>query len=72
MAVTEHYTILHDFPLLLDDDALAAGRYKLRFHPRDADALLRWLPRYGSADQIRWFEARPHLPAARGQRLGRG
>lgn len=58
MAVTEHYTILHDFPLLLDDDALAAGRYKLRFHP-EMPSRFAVLPRYGSADQIRWFEARP-------------
>ncbi len=58
MAVTEHYTILHDFPLLLDDDALAAGRYKLRFHP-EMPSRFAVLPRYGSAEQIRWFEARP-------------
>ena len=58
MAVTEHYTILHDFPLLLDDDALAAGRYKLRFHP-EMPTRFAVLPRYGSAEQIRWFEARP-------------
>jgi carotenoid cleavage dioxygenase-like enzyme len=58
MAVTEHYTILHDFPLLLDDDALAAGRYKLRFHP-EMPTRFAVVPRYGSADQIRWFEARP-------------
>ena len=58
MAVTQHYTILHDFPLLLDDDALAAGRYKLRFHP---EMVTRFavIPRHGHADQIRWFEAKP-------------
>ena len=32
MAVTEHYTILHDFPLLQDEQARALGRYKVRFH----------------------------------------
>ncbi|KNZ31832.1 MAG: apocarotenoid-15,15'-oxygenase [Methylibium sp. NZG] len=58
MAVTEHYTILHDFPLLLDDDALAAGRYKLRFHA-EMPTRFAVVPRYGSAEQIRWFEARP-------------
>jgi carotenoid cleavage dioxygenase-like enzyme len=58
MAVTEHYTILHDFPMLLDDDALAAGRYKLRFHP-EMPTRFAVVPRYGRVDQIRWFEARP-------------
>ncbi|RYY65702.1 MAG: carotenoid oxygenase family protein, partial [Comamonadaceae bacterium] len=58
MAVTEHYTILHDFPLRPDPEALAAGRYKVRF---DATQPSRFavVPRYGSADQIRWFEAAP-------------
>jgi carotenoid cleavage dioxygenase len=57
MAVTEHYTILHDFPLRLDQEALAAGRYKVRFHA-DQPSRFGVLPRYGSADQIRWFEAK--------------
>jgi carotenoid cleavage dioxygenase-like enzyme len=58
MAVTEHYTILHDFPLRPDPQALAAGRYKVRF---DAGQPSRFavVPRYGSAAEIRWFEARP-------------
>ena len=58
MAVTERYTILHDFPLRPDAEALAAGRYKVRF---DADAPSRFavLPRHGQASEIRWFEAKP-------------
>ena len=58
MAVTPHYTILHDFPLRPDREALAAGRYKLRF---DATQPSRFgiIPRYGRADEIRWFTARP-------------
>ncbi len=58
MAVTDNYTILHDFPLRPDADALAAGRYKVRFHA-DQPSRFGVLPRYGSADQIRWFEAAP-------------
>jgi carotenoid cleavage dioxygenase-like enzyme len=58
MALTEHYAILHDFPLLPDAEALAAGRYKVRFH-RDQPTRFAVLPRMGTADQIRWFEARP-------------
>jgi carotenoid cleavage dioxygenase-like enzyme len=58
MAVTEHYTILHDFPLRPDAEALAAGRYKVRFHP-DQPSRFAVLPRYGQPSDIRWFEARP-------------
>jgi carotenoid cleavage dioxygenase len=58
MAVTPHWSILHDFPLVLDDEAWQAGRYKLRF---DAAMPSRFglIPRYGQAHEIRWFEARP-------------
>jgi len=58
MAVTEHYTVLHDFPLLLDDAAWKLGRYKLSFHP-EMPTRFAVLPRYGQASEIRWFEARP-------------
>ena len=58
MAVTENYSILHDFPLWPDAEALKAGRYKLRFHA-DQPTRFAVVPRHGSADQIRWFEAKP-------------
>ena len=58
MAVTEHYTILHDFPLRLDQEALAAGRYKVRFHP-DQPSRFAVIPRHGKASDVRWFTARP-------------
>jgi carotenoid cleavage dioxygenase len=58
MAVTEHYTILHDFPLWPDADALAAGRYKVRFHA-DQPTRFAVVPRYGQASEIRWFTAKP-------------
>lgn len=58
MAVTENYSILHDFPLWPDAEALQAGRYKVRFHA-DQPTRFAVVPRHGSADQIRWFEAKP-------------
>ncbi len=58
MAVTEHYSILHDFPLWPDAEALKAGRYKVRFHA-DQPTRFAVVPRHGTADQIRWFEAKP-------------
>lgn len=58
MAITEHHTILHDFPLFPDADALKAGRYKVRFHPGQPTRF-GVLPRYGQSADIRWFEAKP-------------
>ncbi|MGE4243792.1 carotenoid oxygenase family protein [Ramlibacter sp.] len=58
MAVTEHYTILHDFPLRPDPEALAAGRYKVQFHP-DEPSRFAVVPRHGAASEIRWFTAKP-------------
>ena len=58
MAVTENYTILHDFPLRPDPEALKAGRYKVRFFA-DQPTRFAIVPRYGDASQIRWFEAKP-------------
>jgi carotenoid cleavage dioxygenase len=50
--------VLHDFPLVNNPEALAAGRYSLDFHPewRSRFAVV---PRHGTVDQIRWFEADP-------------
>jgi len=58
MAITEHYSILHDFPLLPDPEALKAGRYKVRFHPEQPSRFA-VVPRHGSVPDIRWFEAKP-------------
>ncbi len=58
MAVTEHYAILHDFPMRLDEEALKAGRYKVSFHP-EFPTRFAVVPRHGDASQIRWFEAKP-------------
>jgi carotenoid cleavage dioxygenase-like enzyme len=58
MAITPHYSVLHDLPLFQDADALAAGRHKLKFHG-NTPARFAVVPRHGSADQIRWFEASP-------------
>ncbi|MCZ8341224.1 MAG: carotenoid oxygenase family protein [Burkholderiaceae bacterium] len=58
MAVTERHVILHDFPLKPDPEALAAGRYKVRFF-EDRPSRFAVLPRHGGVDGIRWFEAAP-------------
>jgi carotenoid cleavage dioxygenase len=58
MAATENYSILMDLPLVNDREALRQGRHKIVF---DSDLPARYgvIPRHGSADEIRWFEADP-------------
>jgi carotenoid cleavage dioxygenase len=58
MAVTERHTILHDLPLIPDLEAMKAGHHKLVFRP-DLPARFAVVPRYGSASEVRWFEASP-------------
>ena len=56
MAITEHHSILFDFPLLWDPELLARGKTRVRFN-RDLPARFGILPRMGKASDIRWFEA---------------
>lgn len=58
MAVTEHYSILHDLPLFYDENALRVGRHKIAFHP-ELPTRFGVIPRYGAPSDIRWFEASP-------------
>lgn len=58
MGITEHYSVLHDFPLVNDPEALRAGRYRLVFR-RDLPTRFAVIPRHGTARDIRWFEAEP-------------
>ena len=58
MAITEHYAILMDLPLIQNEEARRAGRYKLTF---DSSLPSRFgvIPRRGAPGDIRWFEAKP-------------
>jgi carotenoid cleavage dioxygenase len=58
MAFTESWTILNDLPLFWDSAALADGYYSNRFD-RDLPSRFALVPRHGSTDEIRWFEAEP-------------
>jgi carotenoid cleavage dioxygenase-like enzyme len=58
MAFTAHYAILNDCPLFWDPDGLAHGIYAARYHP-ELPTRFAVIPRRGTADQIRWFEAAP-------------
>ena len=58
MAVTEHYSVLHDLPLFHDHEAMALGRHKIEFHP-ELSSRFGVIPRFGAADSIRWFNFTP-------------
>jgi carotenoid cleavage dioxygenase-like enzyme len=58
MAATEHYSILMDLPLVADMEAARQGRHKIVFDP-SLPARFGVIPRHGSGDEIRWFEAEP-------------
>lgn len=58
MAITEHYSILHDVPLYHDTEALKAGRHKIIFN---SQLPMRFgvIPRMGSSDSVQWFNFSP-------------
>ncbi len=58
MAFTQHWTILNDLPLFWDPVSLADGYFSNRFH-RDMPSRFALVPRHGTTDDIRWFEAEP-------------
>jgi carotenoid cleavage dioxygenase len=58
MAFTENWSILNDLPLFWDPEALAEGHYSNRFH-RDMPSRFALIPRHGTTEEIRWFEADP-------------
>ena len=58
MAVTEHYSVLHDLPLFHDHEAMALGRHKIQFHP-EMSSRFGVIARFGAADSIRWFNFTP-------------
>ncbi|MFT7601549.1 MAG: carotenoid cleavage dioxygenase-like enzyme [Acidimicrobiales bacterium] len=58
MAFTQNWSILNDLPLYWDPAALADGHYSNRFD-RDGASRFALIPRHGSTDDIRWFEADP-------------
>ncbi|MEU8124348.1 carotenoid oxygenase family protein [Spirillospora sp. NPDC049024] len=59
MAVTANYTVLMDLPLVQDQQARAAGKYRI-FYDKSLVSRFAVLPRHGDgAADVRWFEAKP-------------
>jgi carotenoid cleavage dioxygenase len=57
--ITQRYTILHDFPLFHDVNMLRrTGHRVVQFH-RDLPSRFGVIPRYGTQDQVKWFEFEP-------------
>jgi carotenoid cleavage dioxygenase len=57
--ITPNYTILHDFPLFHDTEMLRrSGHRVVKFH-RDLPTRFGVIPRYGTQDEVRWFEFEP-------------
>jgi len=58
LAFTKNYTLLFDMSLFADPKGLRKGMYIPKFF-RDTPFRTAIIPRFGSADQIKWFEAKP-------------
>jgi carotenoid cleavage dioxygenase-like enzyme len=58
MALTEHYSLLMDLPLFWDPRLLERHIHKVTYYP-ELPSRFAILPRYGSGDGVRWFEATP-------------
>ncbi len=58
MAFTRNYSIFADLPLFWDPEILKQGQHAPRFY-RDLPTRFAIVPRYGTPEQIRWFEAAP-------------
>lgn len=58
MAITEHYSILHDLPVVHCEEALRHGRHKIVFNSH-LPTRLGVIPRHGPAESLRWFEFSP-------------
>ncbi len=57
MAFTKNWSILCDFPLFWDPELLKRDIHVVRQYPLPSRFAL--IPRHGTPDQIRWFEAAP-------------
>lgn len=58
MWISRKHSILHDLPLIWDEDAYRAGRVKLKFE-KEWPARFAVIPRHGDAKDIRWYEFEP-------------
>ena len=58
MAFSKNYSILVDLPLFWDPELLKENKYRAHFH-REMPTRFGILPRFGTQDDVQWFEAAP-------------
>lgn len=58
IAFTKNYTILNDLPLFWNPELLEAGIHSTTYYP-NLPSRFAIVPRYGSVNEIKWFEADP-------------
>ncbi len=58
MAITEHFSVLMDFPLGWDVAKLKEGKRRIAFD-KGSPSRFGILPRLGHASDVKWFEAKP-------------
>jgi carotenoid cleavage dioxygenase-like enzyme len=57
--ITPRYTILHDFPLYHDPAMLRRTGYRMVMFHRDVPSRFGVIPRFGTQEQVKWFEFEP-------------
>ena len=58
MAISDNYSVLNDFPMFPIPEALANGYFIPQFVP-EMKTRFAVLPRFGSPEEVMWFEAEP-------------
>ena len=59
MAITQHYSVLMDLPLIYDLNVMATKGKAAPVFRRELPSRFGIIPRYGQASEVRWFEAKP-------------
>jgi len=59
MGITENYSILMDLPLIYDLNVMARSGKAVPVFRKDMPSRFGIIPRFGTADEVKWFEANP-------------
>ncbi|MEO1651951.1 MAG: carotenoid oxygenase family protein [Bacteroidota bacterium] len=59
MGITQNYSILMDLPLIYDLQVMAAQGKALPVFKEDMPSRFAIIPRFGEANEVKWFEAEP-------------
>ncbi|MFO1455318.1 MAG: carotenoid oxygenase family protein [Steroidobacteraceae bacterium] len=57
--ITPRFTILHDFPLFHDVEVMKRHGHRVALFHRELPSRFGVMPRYGTQEQVRWFEFEP-------------